>query len=357
MRLDFIIPASPNDAFFSQIALYRLALDSLGGIYRDARLVAVFGDTQIVPLPKKWAPYFARIDIEWPDCAAFREISYHAQGARRFEVYRPDADLVVLCDADTLLLRPFPELVEGLTREPALAGVIANEHVPWQGSSGDPAADWQTISQAILGRRIDLDFHYLLDAAKPCPFYVNAGFTIAPPHIFTKFYARFQQLKPQVHDYIGSYFSSQIAYALAVADLQLPVLALPRRYNFANYPDADDRYPEELENIIVFHYFSVEFFNRHRIFTTAARFNKFLSLELTGCNKIFQDHVRRLTGEEYPFPGAEAPDNRLEDMYDDLRVDLGRLARYARSLEKALHESQAYSRQLEAENTALRPSP
>jgi hypothetical protein len=44
-------------------------------------------------------------------------------------------------------------------------------------------------------------------------------------------------------------------------------------------------------------------------------------------------------------------------MYDDLRVDLRASARYARSLEKALHESWPYSRQLEAENTALRPSP
>jgi hypothetical protein len=53
MKIDVLIPASPNDNFYSQIAMVRVALDSLGGAYRDARVVAVLGDKAVVPLPDK----------------------------------------------------------------------------------------------------------------------------------------------------------------------------------------------------------------------------------------------------------------------------------------------------------------
>src|SRR5262249_31067187 len=110
----------------------------------------------------------------------------------------------------------------------------------------------------------------------------------------------------------------------------------------------DEDHPEECANIVLFHYFSDDSFNRRRVFTTADRFNKFLALDLSGSNKIFQDHVRNLTQGAYPFPGAEAPANELEDAYDELRANLGRLEGYARSLEQTLKGSQDYSRQLEA---------
>jgi hypothetical protein len=79
-----------------------------------------------------------------------------------------------------------------------------------------------------------------------------------------------------------------------------------------------------------------------------------LGLELTGSNRIFQDRVRAITSQTYPFPGAEASPNRLEDAYDDLRADLGRLGRYATGLEQALKESQAYSVRLEQTVETLR---
>ena len=44
MKLDFLLCGSANDAFFSQIAFFRLCLNALGGVYSDARVVAVFGD-------------------------------------------------------------------------------------------------------------------------------------------------------------------------------------------------------------------------------------------------------------------------------------------------------------------------
>lgn len=354
MKIDVLIPASPNDNFYSQIAMVRLALDSLGGVYRDARVVAVLGDKAVVPLPDKWAPYFERIDVVWTDPADFAAMGYHGTGLHCFEACREDADVVVLCDADTLPMRPFPELLMRITQFPAFAGVLANFHIPWELSSGDAAEDWGRIAEAILGRRIALPHRYLFEPERPCPFYVNWGFMAGPAALVCRIGERFRTIWPAVNQYLGNYFSSQVAITLVVNDLGIPTSTLPRRYNFANYTEQDRRYPEEYDNIVIFHYFSTDFFNRHRIFTSRARFDKFLGLELTGSNRIFQDRVRAITGETYPFPGAESSPNRLEDAYDDLQANLGRLGRYAKGLEQALKESQAYSLRLEQTVETLR---
>ena len=65
MKLDFLICGAPTDAFFSQIAFFRLSLDNLGGCYKKARLVASFGDHSVEKVPKRWEHYFKNIDIEW----------------------------------------------------------------------------------------------------------------------------------------------------------------------------------------------------------------------------------------------------------------------------------------------------
>ena len=152
MKIDFLIPGSPNDEFYSQIAMFRLSLDALGGSYRDARLVAVFGDTIEKPIPEKWARHFENVEIVWADCDLFAKIGYRAQGDRRYEVMRADADLVVFCDADTLLLRPFEEDVFKLANKGAIGGVIAHYHFPWKGATGNSITDWSILSRKICNK-------------------------------------------------------------------------------------------------------------------------------------------------------------------------------------------------------------
>jgi hypothetical protein len=356
VKLDFLIAASPNDGFFSQIAMFRRALDELGGIYRSARLVAVFGDHEKSELPTKWRPYFDRIDIDWADCRDFATMSYHATGYQCFRACRQDADVVVVCDADTILVRSFPELIDRMRNAPALMGVLANQHIPWSESSGDSFEDWQRISRAVIGRDIPCDYRYLLEPERVCPFYTNAGFIVATPAIFGSLLHMSERLWPLVDRFMGTYFSTQITTCLAAYVLDLPVLSLPRRYNYANYTGTETFLPDEFENMAVFHYFSTEFFNRQRIFTTPVRFEKFLRLELSGANAVFQALIRRLTGGEFPFLGAEATTHPAEDQYDDLRTEVAQLSRYAKSLEHALRESQAYAGSLENEIATLRRS-
>jgi hypothetical protein len=304
MKLDFLIPGSPNDGFLSQIALFRLALDALGGAYREARLVAVFGAETRAPLPAAWKKYYDRIDVEWAAPADFTHHGFTAQGDTRFDLFRADADLVVFCDADTIILQSFMGAASDIVRNPTLAGVTANYHFPWSNSTGDARKDWDIVAKAVLGRHIALDYQYTLQdpaSTDRCPFYVNYGFFAGPPRLVSRFRAAYREIRPKVDGILNNYFGGQVALALTVAALELPAMALPIRFNFPNDPRADALYSHELESIVILHYMVTHRFDRQVIFTADLPFRTFLELDLNGSNRVLQTFVSRLTGGRYPF--------------------------------------------------------
>jgi hypothetical protein len=84
--VEFLLCGSPNDAFYSQIAFFRLSLDRLGEQSRAARVVAVFGAVECPPLPERWAPYFERIEVYYVSGETFRRKQLFAASDRRFEL-------------------------------------------------------------------------------------------------------------------------------------------------------------------------------------------------------------------------------------------------------------------------------
>ncbi len=263
-----------------------MALDRLGDPYRAARLVAVFGDSKKVSIPSRWLPYFEQIDVEWADCGEFERMSYDAQGYRRMEVMRQEADLVVLCDADCVILRPFgPELLDPTVRD-AIAGVIAHFHFPWENGI-DAATDWRTTSRAILGRDVPLLHRYSLAEAGPanCPFYVNYGFVAGRPATIKRLHEIAVPMEERVGAMVRNRFAGQISLALATVELGLETVALPMRYNFPNDPIAERKYPDEVDRICMLHYLRTENFDRRAIFASREKFESFLNLILTGSNR------------------------------------------------------------------------
>ena len=304
VKIDFVIPASPNDAFYSQIAMFRLGLDALGGIYRTARLAAVFGDTKITDLPEKWKAHFERIDVEWAKPGPIESFGYRAQSDRRFEIIRPDADVVVSCDADTFLIRPFEQATVDAVVNGALGGVIAYYHFPWAHSSGNPSADWNNISQSIIGRRIEAPYRYTLAEFSEhgcCPFYVNLGLLIGSPKTFHRLNESCKEIKEEVIEILNNRFYEQVTVALAVIKADVRTIALAFRYNFPNVPVADEKYPSELKQVRLIHYARTERFDRHKIFADQSAFDAFMKLDLIGSDLVFQRHVRGITGGVYPF--------------------------------------------------------
>ena len=98
MRLCFSIPASPTEGFFSQIAIFRLALNKLGGNYQDADIILSLGDKIITEIPKRWIHAFGSgVLIRWADPDYYKEVGWNAQGENRWKQNYNDYE-VLICD-------------------------------------------------------------------------------------------------------------------------------------------------------------------------------------------------------------------------------------------------------------------
>jgi hypothetical protein len=313
-KIEFLMCGSPNDAFFSQAAMFRIGLDAIGGIYREARLVLSLDQGAEDPLPARWQPYFERIELyyapldhftgEGPDRIEFGDSRLHS-----YSLLDASADLSVICDADTLLLRAFPQpLLEELYERQELGAVIA--HRPPQKtdvhardlSTLSNEAFWDGLSMHVLGRTVELPHRYKLASTdQHCPFYINYGLVIARPHLLARFHRELVALEPRVREYLDNVFYSQLAVPMAIENGGLTARSLPIRYNYPNDPIADSLYPEDRSDIYLLHFQMRHSFDRHRIFVDAEQFAAFMALRLEGSSRIFQDHVRQLTDGCYPF--------------------------------------------------------
>ena len=308
MKLDFLLCGSATDAFFSQIAFFRLCLKALGGRYSDARVVAVFGDHEVEILPKRWRRHFDGIEVEWDSSSPEYDENcgvYAGRHYRRFELIRADADLAILCDADVAPLKPFDALIGDLTASPALAGVIAHNPPALKTAHFSLNTVWPRLSKALIGREMETPYRYSLDDRDDvgrCPFYVNYGVFMGTPDLLREFHRRAVQLQPEVYGMTESWHACQITIPLVCADLQLPTRSLPVRYNWPNDERPERMHPEEMEHIRFLHYLRFDEFHRHKVFSDEGHFETFMSRKMERrTNEIFRRHVQELTSGRYPF--------------------------------------------------------
>jgi hypothetical protein len=309
MKFEFIMCGNHTDAFLSQAAIYRMMLDSFGGDYAASRLVLCVGGPERVELPPRWREAFKRIELVWVYGDAYT-LDDFAQSAMTYSLVDPAADLSVICDADTLMLRPFPEdFLAEMKAAPALVGSIAHFPPPLHDARvdgarvKDTAELWDSLARKLLPGPLPMPYNYsLLEDEVPAPFYVNLGFLAGSPKMLRAFHAELQVIVPLVRDLLENEFYEQIAVPFAVARAGLPVRAVPLRFNYPNCPVAHALHPQEIGEIVNLHYLRTHHFDRHRIFADPAAFEHFMGLELDGSNAVFQQAVRKLTGGVYPFP-------------------------------------------------------
>lgn len=307
--------------------MFRLALDDLGGIYERARVVLCLGagpEGPVLsrwkrhlerafclgadPVPPRWKRHLERVEVVSAP-SAFRAGGGDA-GALRYELLGSDADLSVLCDADTLMLRAFAHSdLQNFTRHPAIRGVIA--HVPpalVDRSGHDYTARghewfWNFVSARTMDRSMAFRHFYTLAPGRvPSPFYINHGFVIGTPALLRRVGVALHKMRPKVRALLANYYAEQIALALGCVASEVGTAALPMRYNFPNDSAADALYPDELSRAIVLHYLRTRHFDRHRIFASPAAFELFLGLPLVGSSRVLQQRVYEITGGTYPFP-------------------------------------------------------
>jgi len=351
LKLCFVTAASPTDGFFSQVGMFRLSLNSLGGIYKDADIILSLGGNEIGDIPDRWASYFGDgIKLYWADPIQFQKIGIRAQGDNKWRYNYKDYDLVVFFDADTMLIKPLDELLFATKEENTVTGVIAHYPFPC-GKDENPSDLWHFLAKEFTGKDIQLNYSYSLlqNYAKKsplkldrdvlrmwrqlpskvqswfsrvidtnskntnCPFYLNFGFVAMTPEVLMTIRESYLDIRSKIIPFLTMpIYSGQIALTLAIHKHDVPTCSAGIKYNFPNDPLAEKLYPDQLKEISVIHYLRTQKFDRQKIFTTEEAFNEFLFLELEGSNKVFQNYIRNLTKGKYPFPDIRLPEKTRE---------------------------------------------
>jgi hypothetical protein len=311
-RVAILIAASPTSAFYSQVAALRLALLRLRWSRWQPSVHLSVGGSHDPAVLEEWRPYLGDVQIHWTPAARFALEGDWAQSDDVFISAPPDADVLLAMDADTLPVDALEPILEQVQESGAVAGVIAHyppfpPAVDDTGAASIPEA-WRRLANGLLDARLDFSYSHTLmgsevqTAQRVAPFYLNFGVVFIPRDTFRHIAPRYLSIRPKLMERMPNPdFSGQAALTLAIAAERAKTCALPMRYNFPNDPIAEQMYPAELESAVVFHYLRTDKFDRRQIFVSAEQYGKFLALHLQGVDRRFQDAVRTIIGERYPF--------------------------------------------------------
>jgi hypothetical protein len=303
-RVAVLVAASATTAFYSQVAVLRLALLRLRWSRWQPSVHVYVGGPLDSNALETWLPHLDGVEIHWTSAARFARDGDWAQSDEVFISAPPDADVLLAMDADTLPVDVLEPVLEQVQETGAVAGVIAH-YPPFPAPICEA---WERLATGLLDEPLDFPYTHTLmgvdsDATqRAAPFYLNFGVVFFPRDAFRHIAPRYLAIRPRLMERMQSPdFSGQVALTLAIASERARTWVLPMRYNFPNDPVAEQMYPTELERAVVFHYLRTDAFDRHQIFATAEQYKRFLALELQGVNRRFQDAVRTVVGERYPF--------------------------------------------------------
>ena len=306
-RVAVLIAASPTAGFYSQLAAFGVALRRLDWAHWTPSVHIYLGGPADRGEYSRWLPCLREAEISWSSEQRFAADGDWAQSDDIFRSPPRDADVILTMDADTFPVLPLTAALDQVLESGVVAGVVA--HYPFPRFPGDSVSDgWRRVTSGITRRPLDFAFsHTLMPPGTPedlrrSPFYVNGGVVFFPKTVFDELAPRYLAIRPQLMSRMpNGDFTSQAALTLAIAECGTATATLPMRYNFPNDPIADRLYPDELASVAIFHYLRTDAFDRQRIFASAADYDTFLSLQLSGSNALFQRCVRRVIGGDYPF--------------------------------------------------------
>lgn len=274
LRLEFRVPISPTPGFFSQVRMFDFALRRLGPPYSEARLSVATGDDcdiEAVRAANGWSA--GRVDWQAVPPAVFAEFGIHGTADWRLTQPADEADLVILSDADTVLLRDIDPLLESMPMDrPAIRGHMAHYPPPSSGG-GLPASHSSQYWPALFERfgvpwpKRLFDYSMAETGSVPqVPAYYNLGFVVLNRPGLEVFSSRIFEIHRAIRQAIDSYMRCQIAVSLIAYEQGLDIDALPGSYNAANDLVHLRHNYLSVEDIRVLHYLRTDEIERSLIF-------------------------------------------------------------------------------------------
>lgn len=281
MRLEFRPPISPKPEFYSQIRLLAQSLARLGPPYSTATIQVSVGERphpDAVAAANHWATAFP---VEWyvvPD-AVYESAPHPAwvSGLGRY-ARASDADVVILCDADTCPVARFDELLAQLDRRPPTIAGLQAHYSPFR--KLDSETTWRRLLRDIGEPDATPKLRYSMDVGQvqgPCPPYFNYGFVAFNA-------SAFRAIAPVMAHYLhtacdalpGNPFAAQVALTLALTAVRADVIQLGHEFNCANDDVLTSHGLVAIDDVRVIHYLRGDEFNRHEFLCNRDRFDDFI---------------------------------------------------------------------------------
>lgn len=274
LRLEFRIPISPTPGFFSQVRMFDFALRRLGSPYSEARLSVATGDDcdiEAVRGANGWSA--GRVDWQAIPATVFAEFGIHGTADWRLTQPADEVDLVILSDADTVLLRDINPLLESMPMDrPAIRGHMAHFPPPSSGG-GLPASNdsryWPALFERFGVPWPERLFGYSMDETRRLPLApadYNLGFVVLNRAGLAVFSPRIFEVQRAIRQVIDSNMRCQIAVSLIAYEQGLDIDALPGSYNAANDLGHLRHNYLSVEDIRVLHYLRTDEIERSLIF-------------------------------------------------------------------------------------------
>jgi len=301
-RVEFRIPISPTEKFFSLVRFFNFALRRLNGPhYRDARLLVVVGDHCDLDAVRRENAWSENFNIVWeraPD-AIFDEFSWAGTANWRLNIPAGDADIIILSDADTVLLRDIdPLLMEFPLNKPAVRGHMAHFPPPLGPNCTAPSPRgpefWPWLFNLFDIAWPAETYRYSMDADGSLPVspaYFNLGFVALNAKALVIFASEIAETTRRVTAATGSVMRCQIAVTIIAHRAGIDIGTLPAAYNAAN--DLRHLAPNELtaDRIRVLHFLRTDEIDRGQL--QPHLIDNLLSRSLTNpANVALQDLVR-----------------------------------------------------------------
>jgi SAM-dependent methyltransferase len=300
-HLEFRIPISPTESFYSQIRLFHYALQRLGAPYSNARIRVVVGDHCDINSVRKSNPWSENAHILWdkvPD-SFFAEFGIWGTANWRFHLPIDDSTIILFVDADTVFLRDVNPLLDKFPlAEPAIRGHMA--HMPPPIScvdmpQGDSPEFWPTFLDRYGLNSSEIIYAYSMDSGglfPPAPAYFNLGFVAMNAKAVSIFHKEIDDCERDLRATTGSHMRCQLAVTIISYRHSMNIQVLPAEYNAAN-----DTYHFEInklgtDNIRVLHYLRTDEIDRSTILLNE-NIDSFISRQFENpTNTLLQDIVR-----------------------------------------------------------------
>jgi len=298
-RVEFRIPISPTESFFSQVRFFNFALRELGGLYTDALLRIAVGDNcdiDQVRRKNKWSEKFNIIWDRVPD-HIFNESGIWGTANWRLNSPPDNSDLICLCDADTVLLNDINPAVDSLTSSLAtVRGHMAHAPPPVSDCPDSRTeAFWPWLFSKFDITPPTKSFRYSMDVDKSYPMsppYYNLGFVLMNPAALEIFGREIHDTELKIKALTKSQMRCQIAVTLIAYRNGMDIDCLSAEYNAANDIGHLNAQRLAVKDIRLLHYLRTDEVNRSKIFTSE-HIDTFLDTELNNPANIRMQKLAR----------------------------------------------------------------